>query len=77
MLEKLLSEIRSGGTFEIGVLAVKLETTPELVEVMLEHLQNTGYIHPYQTCSNACSRCNLKNACKTTHQTDGVRLWQG
>lgn len=76
MLEKLLTEIRSGGTFETGVLAATLGTTPELVEAMLEHLQRAGYIRPYQTCGDACGGCNLKSACNVAHQTDDVRLWQ-
>lgn len=85
MLEKLLAEIRSGGTFETGVLAARLGTTPALVEAMLEHLQRSGYLRPYpagergtgETCGDACGGCSLKSACKAAHPTDGVRLWQG
>ena len=76
MLERLLDEIRSGGTFETGVLAARLGTTPALVEAMLEHLQRAGYIHSYQPCGDACSGCSLRSACKATHQADGMRLWQ-
>ncbi|MFH1524142.1 MAG: FeoC-like transcriptional regulator [Chloroflexota bacterium] len=77
MLEKILSEIRLGGTFETGVLAARLGTTPELVEAMLEHLQRAGYIQPYTSCGDGCGGCSLKGACKTPGRTDGVRLWQG
>ena len=77
MLEKLLSEIRSGGTLETGSLAAQLGTTPELVEAMLEHLQRAGQLRAYQICSDACGGCSLKNACKGTHRTDGMLLWQG
>jgi DNA-binding IscR family transcriptional regulator len=77
MLEKLLTEIRSGGTFETGSLAARLGTTPELVEAMLAHLQRAGYIQPYRTCGDACGGCSLKSACKVPGQKEGVRLWQG
>lgn len=76
MLEKLLAEIRSGGTFETGVLAAKLETTPALVEAMLEHLQRAGHLRPYETCGDACGGCNLKDACRVKGR-GGVKLWQG
>ncbi|HOG79629.1 MAG TPA: FeoC-like transcriptional regulator [Anaerolineaceae bacterium] len=76
MLEKLLAEIRSGGTLEIRSLAHRLDTTPEVVTAMLEHLHRAGYIQPYQTCSSACDGCGLKNACKTTPQAVRARLWQ-
>ncbi len=72
MLEKLLEEIRSGGTFETGVLAARLGTTPALVEAMLDHLQRAGQLRPYE----ACRTCNLKQACQSAHQKNGVRLWQ-
>ncbi len=79
MLEKLLTEIRSGGTFETGVLAAKLDTTPELVEAMLEHLQRAGYIRPYRTCGDACGGCSLREECLKLQsdltKTDGVRLY--
>jgi len=76
MLEKLLEEIRSGGTFETGVLAARLGTTPALVEAMLEHLQRAGQLRPYEACGEACRTCNLKQACQSAHQKNGVRLWQ-
>ena len=53
MLEKLLEEIRRGGTLETGALAKKLGTTPQMVQVLLEHLQRTGHISPYQGCQGA------------------------
>jgi Mn-dependent DtxR family transcriptional regulator len=77
MLEKLLAEIRSGGTFETGALAAKLGTTPALVEAMLNHLQRSGHIHPYDACNNSCGGCSLKKECKAAPPANAVRLWQG
>jgi len=76
MLEKLLAEIRSGGTFETGVLASRLGTTPALVEAMLDHLQRWGQLRPYEVCGDGCGACSLKKACKAAHQANDVRLWQ-
>lgn len=77
MLEKLLAEIRAGGTFETGILAARLGTTPALVEAMLDHLQRAGQLRPYEACGDACGGCGLKQACKAAHQKNGVRLWRG
>ncbi len=85
MLEQLLAEIRSGGTLEVSALAERLDTTPELVTVMLEHLQRAGHLRPYpagergtgQTCGDACAGCSLKSACQREGKAAGARLWQG
>jgi len=77
MLERLLSEIRSGGALEVGALAKKLDASPQLVEAMLEHLQRAGYIRPYETCDEACSGCSLKAQCGQSHRNASLKLWQG
>ena len=76
MLEKLLQEIQSGGTFETGTLAARLGTTPELVKAMLEHLQRSGYIQPHETCNDGCAQCSLNNECLTSKGGERVRLWR-
>ena len=77
MLEKLLEEIRRGGTLETGALAKKLGITPQMVQVLLEHLQRTGHISPYQGCSGACQACGEHAGCKTDPGPGTPRLWQG
>jgi len=75
MLERLVREIRAGGTLETGRLAARLGASPELIEAMLEHLQRSGYIQAYVNCSDGCHGCSLKDACgKGTQGT--LRLWQ-
>ncbi|MGQ9832672.1 MAG: FeoC-like transcriptional regulator [Candidatus Villigracilaceae bacterium] len=75
MLEEILTAVRAGGTIEINALAERFHTTPELVAAMVEHLQRTGYLHPYQTCSQTCSKCSLQHVCQAKGH-GGVRLWQ-
>ena len=64
MLEKLLAELRTGGTFETGELAVRLGTSPELLGAMLEHLQRSGHIRSFDTCNDACVECSLSSSCR-------------
>lgn len=77
MLEKLLAEIRKGGTLEVCALAENLGSSPQMVEAMLEHLRRSGLLRSYQACAEACSGCSLKGDCQDTHPKSAVRLWQG
>ncbi len=74
MLEQLLDEIRAGGPLETNALATRIGTTPQLLEAMLEHLQRSGLIGAYVSCSDGCLGCNLRDACGKTPST--MRLWQ-
>lgn len=74
MLEKLIEEIRNGGTLETGELAIKLGASPQLVQAMLEHLQRSGLLRPYTNCdSSGCQGCGLRDACG---RNSSIRLWQ-
>jgi hypothetical protein len=75
MLEQLVREIRAGGTLEIGELATRFGTTPQLIEVMLEHLQRSGLIQTYVSCNDGCLGCSLQDACGNAGP-GMVRLWQ-
>lgn len=76
MLEQLLNEIRAGGTLETNALAVRLDTSPQMIQVMLEHLERSGLIRPYSTCSDGCQGCSLQASCHVEQGTGQVRLWQ-
>ncbi len=75
MLEQLLTEICAGGTLETRTLALRLGTSPQLIEAMLEHLQRNGLIQPYMNCSDGCNGCNVRDAC-TKAANGNIRLWQ-
>ncbi len=85
MLERLLFEIRSGGALEVGALAKRLDVSPQLVEVMLEHLQRAGYIRPYpasgcgasENYGQGCQGCGLQALCKHPQRDISLKLWQG
>lgn len=73
MLEQLAREIQAGGTLEIGALAARLGTTPQLIQAMLEHLQRSGLVRPYANCGEGCRRCGLRDAC---NPPPAIRIWQ-
>ncbi len=64
MLERLLDLVQSGGTRHIDDLARELNTTPELVRVMLEKLSRIGYLKAVDgACSTQCGGCPLACSC--------------
>lgn len=63
MLEKLLSELRSGRTNRVDELALRLNTTPALLQVMLDHLVQLNLVNRYQPCDDSCSACSASHLC--------------
>ena len=59
MLQELLTILKSGGSLEIGGLAEKLNTSPQMVTAMLDHLQRMGLL----TAAQDCSGCQLASSC--------------
>lgn len=73
MLESILKEINSGRTLDPSALAVRLNTSPELVRAMLDHLVRLGRISPVAACRSAgCGDCAVGTACQPG---SGARLW--
>lgn len=66
MLNRLLELLREGGTRRVADLARELDTTPTLVEVMLEDLARMGYLKRVGgECSTHCAGCALAGLCTT------------
>lgn len=76
MLERVLEQVREGGTLETGRLAAELGVSVELVQVLLEHLQRQGLIQGFVHCAESCRGCGLRDGCAGAHD-DGLRLWRG
>jgi hypothetical protein len=87
LLEKLLGLIRAGGTHRVNDLARELDTSPALVEVMLEDLGRMGYLKPVgEVCADndrasadndrasgeTCGTCPLSGLCGAG---GGGRVW--
>jgi hypothetical protein len=64
MLNRLLDLLRAGGTRRVADLARELDTTPELVEVMLEDLCRKGYLRQVAGgCGEKCASCSMSGLC--------------
>jgi len=73
MLNQLVDLLRAGGVHRIADLARVLETTPELVEVMLEDLVRMGYLKQVGgQCGQSCAGCSLAGLCAAG---EGGRVW--
>ncbi len=74
MLNRLLELLRMGGTHRVTELARELETTPQLVEAMLEDLARMGYLKRVGgECGGGCAACPLAGLCATG--ADNGRVW--
>jgi len=78
MLEKLMAEIRAGGPLDASQLAARLETSPQMIEAMLEHLRQMGFLRAYEntSCSDACQACSLKGFCDPNTKRSNLQLWR-
>jgi len=73
MLNRLLELLWAGGTHRIADLAHELETTPALVEMMLEDLGQMGYLKRVEgECSGGCGGCSMAGLCSVG---SGGRVW--
>lgn len=64
MLNRLLELLYVGGTHRVAELARELDTTPTLVEAMLEDLGRMGYLkRVVSSCGNGCGGCSLAGSC--------------
>ena len=76
MIERLMNEIRAGGSTTPYVLAQKLNTSVEMVTAMLEKLVQLGLIENYApACADsACQGCSLDSYCQKPAQPAG-KMW--
>lgn len=75
MLQALIKEIERGGPLEVNRLAASLDTTPEMITMMLETLQKSGFLKQYQSCEDGCAGCSLSSACGHAN-VNIAQLWQ-
>ncbi|HIE38166.1 MAG TPA: hypothetical protein EYH30_01740 [Anaerolineales bacterium] len=81
MLSRLLELLGTGGTHRVPDLARELETTPELVEMMLEDLTRMGHLKLVGgECVERCAACPLAGMCavgppSSLSRTGGGRVW--
>jgi hypothetical protein len=76
MLVELMAEIEKGGTLEVNQLARRLNTSPGMIFVMMEHLQKNGFIKTYENCGDGCGSCSLGSMCDHAVGNGVSRIWQ-
>lgn len=76
MLEELMNEIRQGGTLDVARLASRLDTSPQMVQAMLEYLRRVGVLLAYESCAETCVGCSQSQACSWQKKDGRLRLWQ-
>ncbi|MEN6299950.1 MAG: FeoC-like transcriptional regulator [Anaerolineaceae bacterium] len=74
MLQQLLEEIKHEDSLDIKRLADHLNTSPEMIMAMLEHLVRMGVIEKVECCAQACEGCSLIDQCASTNK--GSALWE-
>ena len=73
MLNRLLELLRAGGTYRVADLVRELDTTPALVEAMLEDLGRMGYLKRVGgACGGKCAACSLAGLCTAA---GGGQVW--
>jgi hypothetical protein len=76
MLLELISEIENGGTLETSQLAHKLNTTPEMISALLDHLRRSGLLKTYETCGDGCAGCSLGSLCDYKNGQGAAQIWE-
>ena len=73
MFDKLMTRLKRGGTVTVDEMARELDTTPEVVAGMIDHLTRTGQLHPMNmSCDLACNQCLLVRDCQGPSRS---RVW--
>jgi len=74
MFDKLMSMLKRGGTVTVDQMARELDTSPELVGQMIEHLTSTGWLRQMGiSCEGACNQCVFVRDCRRVGES---RVWQ-
>jgi hypothetical protein len=74
MLEKLRVMLKRGGTITVADMARELDTTPEVVAGMIDHMTRVGQLQPMQvSCDLGCNQCLLVRDCQKPQRS---RVWR-
>ncbi len=74
MFDKLMTRLKRGGTVTIDQMARELDTSPEVVSGMIEHMTRQGWLRSMSaSCDSMCSACTFARDCGRVEKT---RTWQ-
>ena len=64
MFAKLMTLLKRGGTVTIDQMARELDTSPEVVSGMIEHMTRQGWLHAMSaSCDSRCNACTFARDC--------------
>ena len=73
MFDKLLALLNRGGTLTIEQAARELDTTPEVVSGMIDHMTRAGWLRSMSaSCDTRCGECLFARDCT---RADNNRIW--
>lgn len=74
MFGRLMSLLKRDGTVTIDQMARELETTPEVVNGMIDHMVRAGSLRQMSaSCDTACSECMFARDCTRAGQS---KVWR-
>jgi hypothetical protein len=74
MLEKLAAILRRGGTVTVNEVARELDTSPEMVGQLIDHMTSAGWLRQLEvSCEGACNQCVFVRDCQ---RSEHGRVWQ-
>ncbi len=73
MFNQLLALLKRGGTITIDQLACELDTSPEVVSGMIDHMARQGWLRSMSaSCDSACGACLFVRDCG---RAEKARAW--
>lgn len=63
MIKRLIELLKSGRILTLREMAEELDTTEEVVKILLEELTIKGVIKPFDECGSTCKDCQLAKSC--------------
>ena len=73
MFDKLMTMLKRGGTVTIDQMACELDTSPEVVSGMIDHMARQGWLRSMSaSCDSACGACVFARDCVRVEQ---ARTW--
>jgi DNA-binding Lrp family transcriptional regulator len=74
MFNRLLTILKRGGTVTVDQMARELETSPEVVSGMIDHMTRQGWLRSMSaSCDSTCGECLFARDCT---RVETSRVWQ-
>ena len=73
MLDKIMALLKRNSTVTIDQMARELDTSPEMVSGMIDHMTRQGWLRSMSaSCDTGCGECLFARDCT---QADNKQVW--